>query len=136
GQHRRAGRECQHREALERAGRLAEEIDVDAIRAARVLVERKDHDVAAIEQRHDAVERAPLADNAEAGSVEPAGDERIEPVRLDRPAHEVEPPTDFRIILDACDSRDFPVAEMTGQHQYALAAPNASTKTSRFSTLT
>jgi hypothetical protein len=90
GQHWRAGRQRHDREALERARRGAEELDVDAVAASRILVEGKDDDAAAFEEGHDPVERAALADHPETGPIEAPGDQRVEPARLDRPPDEVE----------------------------------------------
>src|SRR4029079_14416018 len=36
--------------------------------------------------------------------------------------HEMKAPAHFRIVLDSGDRRHFPVAEVTGQHEDALAA--------------
>jgi hypothetical protein len=117
----RPGGERDDREALERAGRLAEELDVDAVRPVRVLVEWKDDHVTRFEKPDDPVERAALADDAEAGFVEAARHQVVEPARLDRPAHEMETPVDLRIALNAGNRRNLPVAEMTGEDQHAFA---------------
>src|SRR5439155_105557 len=121
GQHRRAGCERDDRETLERARRMTEELDVDAVGAMRVLIEWKHDDVAGFEAFDDPVERASLAHDAEAGAIETPIHELIEPARLDRPAHEMEAAVDFRIVLNAGDGRDLPVAEVTGEDQHAFA---------------
>src|SRR5690349_6951075 len=102
---------------------MPEEFDVNAVSAARVLIERKHDDVAALEQRDDRVERAALRDDTETGTIETLRDERVEPTRLDRPANEMEAAANFRVVLDAGDGRNFPVAEMPGENQHTLAAP-------------
>src|SRR5437773_7772062 len=60
GQHGRTGRERDDRETLERARRMTEELDVDAVGAMRVLIEWKDNHVAGFEAIDDPVERAAL----------------------------------------------------------------------------
>src|SRR4030095_4769606 len=81
-QHGRTGRERNDREALERPRRMSEEVDLDAVRRARVLVERKDNHVAGRQRGEDRIERTALWQHAEARLVEAAGDEGIEPLRL------------------------------------------------------
>ena len=100
---------------------MREEFDLDAVRRRGVLVEREDDDVAGGEEVEDPVERSALADHAEAGLVEPARDERIEPARLERAADEVELAAKRRIFREPGDRRHFPVAEMAGEDQHALA---------------
>ncbi|MCJ7720306.1 MAG: hypothetical protein MUO36_02440, partial [Candidatus Hadarchaeum sp.] len=82
---------------------LSEEIDLDAVGRVRVLVEREHDHVAGGQQVEDPVERAPLADDAEARLVEAARDERIEPGRLDRATDEMEPAAEVRIVGEAGD---------------------------------
>ena len=100
---------------------MPEEVDLDAVGRVRVLVEREDDHVARGQQVEDSVERAPLADDAEARLVEAPRDERIEPGWLDRAADEMEPAAEVRIVGEAGDRRHFPVAEMTGEHEHAFA---------------
>src|SRR6185437_4579294 len=80
-------------------------------------------DVAALQQRHDAVERSALGDDAESRAVEPSCNERVEPARLDRPADEMEAATHFGVILDPSDRRHLPVAEVPGQDEDPGVAP-------------
>ncbi len=61
GHDRRARGERNDREALERPRRLIEEAGLDAVRRARMLVERKDDHVAALQHREHRVERSALA---------------------------------------------------------------------------
>src|SRR5690242_4089839 len=63
-QDRGAGRERDDREALERTRWMAEEFDVDAVRAMRVLIERKHNHIAGFETLDDSIERAALAHDA------------------------------------------------------------------------
>ena len=67
------------------------------------------------------VERAALADDAESCLVEAPRDERVEPARLEGAPDEVEPPAKRRIFGEPGDRRDFPVAEMPGEDEHALA---------------
>ena len=86
-----------------------------------MLIERKDDHVAGGKCRENRVERAALRQHAEPGLVEAARDERVEPFRLDRAAHEMKAPAHFRIVADAGDRRDLPIAEVAGQYEHALA---------------
>ena len=119
--HRRAGRERDDREALERARRVAEELDVDAVGPARMLVEREHDRVAVLQQLEHAVERAALADRAEARAAHPPVDERIEPRRLDRAADEVDAVAHFGKLREPRHGAHLEVAEVAGEHEHALA---------------
>ncbi len=100
---------------------MPEEFDFDAIRGPRMLVEREDDHVAGRERFENRVERAALRQHAEAGLVEAAGDECVEPPGLDRAADEMEAAANFRIVADAGDRRHLPVAEVARQDEHALA---------------
>src|SRR4051812_24273426 len=100
---------------------MTEQLDVDAVGTMRVLVERKYDDVTGFESLDDVVERAALAHDAEAGAIEAARHERVQPARLDRPPHEMKPAVHLGIILYAGDRRDLPIAEVAGQDQDAFA---------------
>src|SRR5438552_8141662 len=121
GQHGRAGRERDDSQTLERTRRMAEELDVDAVGAMRVLIEWEHDDVAGFEAFDDPVKRAALAHDAEARPIESLRHELIEPARLDRPPDKMEAAVHLRIILDARDGRDLPIAEVTRKDQQALA---------------
>src|SRR4029078_8525758 len=53
--------------------------------------------------------------------LESPHDQSIEPVGLEGPAHQEESYAHLRESSDARDGRHFPVAEMAGQEQHALA---------------
>ena len=100
---------------------MAEELDVDAVGTMRVLIERKHDDVARFQSTDDAIERAALAHDPEAGAIEAPRHERVEPARLYRASHEMKATVNLGIILDPGDSGDLPIAEVAGQDEDALA---------------
>ncbi len=67
------------------------------------------------------VERPALGEDAEACLIEAAGDDALEPGRLHRTADEMETPLHLRVVADAGDGRDFPVAEVPGEDEDAFA---------------
>ena len=104
-QHRRAGRQRDDREALEGPRRRGRRSRPRCRRAAGVLVERK----------HDRRRRAPGARASRRASrawearrsprlLEAARDQAVEPLGLDRAAHEVEPAAHLREAGDAGDA--------------------------------
>ncbi len=86
-----------------------------------MLVEREHDRVAAREPVEHRVERAALGHDAEAGSFETAHDQAVEPVGLERAAHEVEASAHLRKASDARDGRNLPVSEVSRQQEHTLA---------------
>src|SRR5690242_11974236 len=123
GRHDRgAGGQRHDRQALERAGRMAEEVDRYAFRRRCVLVERKHDQVAGLEPREDRVERASLAQDTEPSVAETPGHQRVEPAWPDGAADEMKAATHLRKVAQPGDGCDLEIAEVPGKDQHALAA--------------
>jgi hypothetical protein len=95
-----------------------------------VLVEGKDDHIARGEAVEDPVERPALADHAESSLVESPRDEGIEPARLEGAPDEMELAAKLRIFREPGDRRHFPVAEVAGEDQHALALVPGATNAS------
>src|SRR5262249_54357260 len=87
--HRRTTGHGQERDAFERAGGMPEKVHGDGILGVRVLIENKDHDCALGEKLKNTIHRAALRNGSETGLLKTAGDEVVEPRRIQRASHEV-----------------------------------------------
>src|SRR5688572_6526345 len=120
GDDRRAGGQRNDREASERAGSMPEELDLDAVRTPRVLVEREHDRVVLLEQPEHVIEGAALADRAEARLAHAAIDQRIEPRGLDVAAHEMDPVAHFGELREPRERAHLEIAEVAGEDEDAL----------------
>src|SRR5207244_2227335 len=119
--HRNPGRQGEDGDALESAGRVAEEIHCDPVLPSSVLIKGIDNDRPTPQQVEDGVQRAPLGQRTKPSPPKSPGDEIIQQARLEGAAHEVKLAAVLRELADAPHGGDFEVAEMTRQNQQALA---------------
>src|SRR5262244_2462464 len=92
GNHGRAGRARNEREATERTRRMTEELDRDAVAAGSMLIEGEQNDVAGSQPLHEQIERALFRQRAKAQAQRPLVDKSFQPARLERTAHEMKVP--------------------------------------------
>ena len=124
GTHRRAGGERDDREALERARRLAEEFDVDAVAAAPRAGRTETRSTSPASRRSRIASSEPRLPQRRRSP--PCRNRRLTSASSQRgligAAHEMKAAVHLREWRDAGDGRHLPVAEVAGQHQHALAA--------------
>src|SRR6202171_2607089 len=116
-QHRRAGRQRDNGEALERPRTIPEKLTLDSIGRTSVLVGRKEDHIAGREPLENGVERSTLGHDAEARAPEPPSHQGVQPAWLDRPAYEVNAAVHLREVAQASDGSDLEVAEVAGQNE-------------------
>src|ERR1022692_68439 len=116
-----AGRERDNGQTLEGPPGMSKEFSFDPIGGPRVLVERKNDDVAGGETLEDGIQRPALGQDAEPSAPKAPRHQGIQPSRLDGAADEMKAIAHVRVIAEDCDGRHLEVAEVAGQHQGAFA---------------
>src|SRR5450631_2972813 len=100
---------------------MSEKFTLDPIGRARVLVERKNDDVASGETLENGIQRAALRQYAETSPSKTPRHEGIQPSRLDGATHKMKPIAHMRVIAENRDGRHLEIAEVARQHQGAFA---------------
>lgn len=117
------GAGCQRKKgnALERARRVAKEINCHAVTPARVLVEHVNDDCPARKQVEDRIERTAFGQRAKTSPVKSARDKVVQNLRLERTTYKVQQAAVFRELTNSGHRCHFKIAEMPGQKEYAFA---------------
>src|SRR5580704_6442182 len=101
--------------------RLAQKIHQDAIPCSGVLVKNKNDYSPRRQQVENRIERTAFGKRAKARALETAGDQIIQPLRLEGPADEMKKAAVLLELADARNGRDLPVSKMPGEQKHSPA---------------